>query len=123
MKLFVLLTIDGRTYTVSETQKRQIVELANSGRVKTVEIGDDVIFLSSISGIPSLEVYQRQMKQKLAVKDLRMCQRCATILPRMVACPCKDHPEKYPDLLEVARQENPTLAQQLDALADQKSLP
>jgi hypothetical protein len=123
MKLYVLLTIDGRTYTITGEQKKAIVILANSGQVKTVEFGDEVVFLSSLSGIPSLEAYRRQMRQKLSEKKLKMCKRCGTIGPREDACPCKEQPEKYPDLLDVARQENPSLAVYLDTVAQQKSLP
>jgi RNA polymerase subunit RPABC4/transcription elongation factor Spt4 len=123
MMHYVLLMIDGRSHIITESQKQSIVQMMNSGQVKTVEIGDDLIVLSSISGIPTLDTYKRQMKQKLAEKSLRMCRRCSTILGKKDECPCRDQPEKFPDILAVARRENPALAKELDALAEKKSIP
>lgn len=70
-----------------------------------------------------MDVYQRQMRQKLAEKKLRMCRKCGSVLDRGSDCPCKDDPTRYPSVVEVAKRENPRLANALARIADRKSLP
>jgi RNA polymerase subunit RPABC4/transcription elongation factor Spt4 len=123
MNTFVLLTIDGRTHIITERQRNDIASLLDSGRAKAVTIGDSLIVLHQVSGIVPMEVYQRQMKQKLAEKKMRMCRKCGLVIERSQECPCKEQPEKFPDILAVARKENPALAAALDAIAAAKSIP
>lgn len=117
--LHVLLTYDDRMHIVTREQCEKITAAMNSGNVKTVDIGGvDLIVLSNIRDMPTLETYERQMKHKLQEKGQRMCRRCFNILPRQDQCPCREDPEKYPDYIQLCTEENPPLAQLVQALSD-----
>lgn len=120
---YVLSTIGDRTYLISESQYAEITRYIEQGSPKAFKIGRSLIVLHQITGIDPLETYHRQMKTKLAAKSLRQCRRCMTVLPINDKCPCKEQPEKFPDILSVARQENPALDQHLTSLAQKMSLP
>ncbi len=110
------------TFIITEEQRDRIAEYMTNGQ-KSFFIGASLIIVHQIAGIYNLDTYRRVMKDKLQEKDRRMCKRCGTIVQRADRCPCKEFPEKYPDILTVARQENPQLAKELDALASSKSFP
>lgn len=120
--MFVLLTISGSTYAITEKQRDAILAGIDANS-KAFRIGDSFVMAHQITEITPLETYKRHMKMKLSPKKLRMCGRCATVLSATDPCPCKEQPEKYQDIMTVARQENPALAAELDALAEAKSIP
>lgn len=120
---YVLSTIGDKTYLISERQRDQVMSFLEAGSPRAFKVGESVILLNQVSGIDPLSVYRRQMKHKLSAKGLRMCSRCHTIVPRNDRCPCDERPEKYPDVLEAARTENPKLAAALNEAAIRKALP
>jgi RNA polymerase subunit RPABC4/transcription elongation factor Spt4 len=119
----VLTTIGDKYYVISEQQRDAIQRFLEAGAPRAFRVGESVIMLNQVSGIEPMAVYRRQMKHKLAQKNLKLCRRCHEIVPLNAECPCKDKPEKYPDILTVAREENPRLAEHLDELTRRKALP
>lgn len=119
---YILQLISGGTFIITKEQKAKIESYIENGLPKVFHIGDNLVVVHQIGGIYSMDTYMRQMKMKLSEKNKRMCRKCGTITERSEACPCKDKPEKYPDILEEARKENPTLAAELDKVANQKLL-
>ena len=120
--MYTLLTIDGRNHIITESQRDTIATLMSEGKAKAVTIGDSLIVLHQITGIVPMETYYRQMKQKLSAKKQRMCRRCGTVVASPEKCPCNDDPEKFPDVLESARKENPQLSKILDEISERKLL-
>lgn len=105
--LHVLVTMDDRTHIITREQARAISEAQNSGGVKTISIGNCYITLHQIVGMPTLDVYRRQMKTKLAEKHQRMCRRCGEILPMADRCSCVEN--NTMSFMAQASKENPTL--------------
>lgn len=118
---YVVKFMDGSYMIVTEDQAQTISDTQNSGAAKSLKVNNQFITINQVTGIETLEVFRRGVKHKLAARNLRMCRRCHEILPRMGDCPCEDKPEKYPDILAVAREENPKLAAALDRIALLKS--
>ncbi len=106
-QLHVLVTMDDRTHIITREQAMMITAAQNSGTMKTVSIGNCPITLHQIAGMPTLDVYRRQMKTKLAERHQRMCRRCGNILHIADRCTCSEG-EDLP-LLAAAAKENPTL--------------
>lgn len=106
-QLHVLVTMDGRTHIITREQALQITAAQNSGTVKTVSIGNCPITIHQIAGMPTLDVYRRQMKTKLAEKHQRMCRRCGAVLAIQDFCSCKDN-DVMPFMAQAAK-ENPAL--------------
>lgn len=106
-KLHVLLTFDDRTHIITREQAQMITVAKNSGQVATASIGNDVVVLNQIAGIPTLSTYRRQMKTKLAEKYQRMCKRCGSILPIADRCACIEN-DTLPVLAQASK-ENPVL--------------
>lgn len=119
---YVLSTIGDRTYLITEDQYQAIGRMLEDGMPRAFRIGKSLVVLHQVTGIDPLETYKRQMRMKLAASGQRMCDRCGTIVPRMDRCPCREQPGKFPDIMAQARLENPALAKQLDAIAEQKQL-
>lgn len=119
--MFVLQTITGSTYMITERQHAEIKKYIESG-TKCFYIGHSLVVTHQISGIDPLETHQRQVKFKLSSKGLRMCSRCTNVIPLNDRCPCAEKPEKYPSILEVARNENPAIAAALDEIASRKAI-
>lgn len=105
--LHVLVTMDDRTHIITREQAIMITAAQNSGTVKTVSIGQCPITIHQIAGMPTLDVYRRQMKTKLAEKHQRMCRRCGNILHVADRCVCAEGTEL--PLLAAAAKENPQL--------------
>ena len=122
MKTFILTVMDGRKYVITDEQKKSISSVMEHGVVKAITIGEDLIPLHQITGISNMDTYNQQMKTPLAIKKLRMCRRCGTIMPLNSICPCVDMPEKFPDMLEQARTYNPMLSARLDLIASKKQV-
>lgn len=119
---YVLTLIDGSYMIITEEQADAISLAQNAKSFKSLKVNDQFITLNQVTGIQTLEVFRRNMKHKLAIKNMRMCKRCHEIIPRTAECPCKDKPEKYDDILELAKKENPKLAMELQKISDQKLL-
>lgn len=111
IRFYVAITYDDRYYILTDSQKEKLVAAMNSGGViKTMEFGGgDVLVVSNIRDIPTVETYQRQMKSRLSEKGMRMCRRCFDILPVGSTCPCTTNPDKHPSALEKCAEENPEL--------------
>lgn len=114
---YVVKFMDGSYMIVTEDQAQTISDTQNSGAAKSLKVNGQFITINQVTGIETLEVFRRGMKHKLAAMNLRMCRRCHEVIPRMGDCPCEDKPEKYPDIIAVARAENPKLAAMLDQTA------
>lgn len=114
---YVLTLMDGSYMIITEEQADAISLAQNAKTFKSLKVNNQFITLNQVTGIQTLDVFRRNMKHKLAIKSLRMCKRCHEIIPRAAECPCKEKPEKYPDILSKAREENPKLAAALDKLA------
>ena len=106
-QLHVLVLITGRTYIITHEQCVKIVAAQNSGQIKTISIGNCPITLHQIADMPTLDVYRRQMKTKLAMQHQRMCKRCGNILAIQDFCGCKDRNE-LPFMGQAAK-DNPVL--------------
>lgn len=112
-QLHVLTLITGRTYIITREQCVMITKAQNDGNYKTVSIGNCPITLHQIADMPTLDVYRRQMKTKLAMQHQRMCKRCGNILAIQDFCGCKDRGEL--PIMGQAAKENPKLKEFLIA--------
>lgn len=106
-QLHVLVLITGRTYIITHEQCVMIVQAQNSGTIKTISIGNCPITIHQIADMPTLDVYRRQMKTKLAEKHQRMCKRCGNIIAIQDFCGCKDRNEL--PIMGQAAKDNPKL--------------
>ena len=113
---YVLTLIDGSYMIITEEQADAISNAQNAKTFKSLKVNDQFITLNQVTGIQTLEVFRRNMKHKLAIKSLRMCKRCHEIVSRTAECPCKEKPEKYKNILEIAKAENPKLRTAMDTL-------
>ncbi len=120
---YVLTMIDGSYHLITRQQAEVISDAKNAKKIQCLWLEDQNIVLNQVSGIYTMDVFRRNMKHKLSVKGLRLCRRCHSIVARNERCPCDDKPEKFPDILETVRSENPKLAAQLDTIAAAKQLP
>lgn len=111
---FVLELIGGATHIITEEQKAQVEKSITNG-TKAFYIGKNLVVTHQVSGVVDKNTYERNMKLKLSSKGLRMCRRCHLVMPRIEKCPCIDKPEKYINILDIARKENPKLDQLLSA--------
>jgi len=107
---YILQTMSGLTYIISEDQHEEIKRYIEQS-LKCFYIGKSLILTHQITGIDPLPLYRRQMKFKLAVKGLKLCDRCHTIMAKGDKCPCRDMPDKYPDVIEQAKLDNPKLGE------------
>ncbi len=115
--IYVVKFMDGSYMIITEDQAQRISDTQNSGAAKSVRVNDQFITINQVTGVETIEVFRRGMKHKLAAKGLRMCKRCHEIVARADYCPCRDNKEEYPNILDVARAENPRLAVMLDNAA------
>ena len=128
MQKYFLVTIHGSNYIITEEQKKKVeilIELQSFEKEKKLFRikGSVTIPVNQVAEIVEYECFFRQQKMKLAEKRLRMCRRCGMVCAISERCPCQDRPDKYPELLEEARKDNPELAKLLDQIAQEKALP
>lgn len=121
--MYVVTFIDGSYFIITEDQADVISATKNAGKVQSLKLQGQFIVMNQVSGIPTLDAFRRNMKHKLAQKNLRMCRKCHEIVPRMDNCPCKENPEKYPEIMAEAVKENPKLAGFLSQQTERMSLP
>ena len=120
--MFILTLIDGRNFILTPEQSKAISESINDPSLKNIILFGNTIIIHQITGITDLDLYRSQMKTALQSKNQKLCKRCGTIVSRTDKCPCGEKPEKFPDILDLARSYNHELAKQLDAIAEQKQL-
>jgi len=120
--MFILTLMDGTNYVLTQEQKNLVSQAMDKSDTKNIYIFNATIPIHQITGIRDFELYKQQMKTSLQSKGKKMCRRCGTIVATGERCPCVEKPEKFPDILDLARSYNPELAKQLDAIAEQKQL-
>ncbi len=122
--VYILSTINGLIFPIITEQVIAINFELKRG-TKMLNIGSSLVASHQICSIVPVPTFLRNDRMALAVKRLKRCKKCYTVIALSDTCPCKDKQMRgeFSPFLEMARQDNPKLDKALKQQEKMASLP
>ncbi len=96
---YILSTFSKSDYRISAEAREIVKNIMFQETAKHIELNNEILAVSNISGIQSYDVWFNQESDRLQQKGQTRCKYCDRIRNIQDHCLCRDYPEKKQSIL------------------------